>query len=260
MLFVSDPRWPSYLKPAELASEMGCRILPRMDETEDETVVFVKRVEDEDIQKAKRQGCRIVYDPMDYFCYPKRQVSWGHLVDVVVVPNKSCIDEYRKLFPLAQFVLIPEHAPPRLKGMCEYWEPKFGYIGAEFNMPKVKTPMTSVLDRKDWLDMAPKFNLHLCVSKREGLAWLMKPASKLAMASAVGACAVVYKDPSAVELLGEDYPFYVKSSIDETAQEALSCFGDEKWYKAKRMMKEVKERTSVSESAKSYTALEVTYA
>lgn len=78
---------------------------------------------------------------------------------------------------------------------------------------------------------ARQFNCHLSL-RVPGPAELYQPGAEVANAAACGAALVTMRDAAAVELLGEDYPFYCKSdraSIEATIQRAREACGGPQW-------------------------------
>jgi hypothetical protein len=105
------------------------------------------------------------------------------------------------------------------------------------------------------LAAAPQFNMHLCLQRRDERHALLKPATKISTASAVGANVLTYRDPSAVELLGQDYPFYVDSDQNTAIRMVRESFGGREWKRGREKMKEVRERTSLKAIAALYRRL-----
>ena len=261
MRFVAPEGYASsYLRGEQVASHLGVQCLPRMDDTQDDTVIFVKLAEEEDVKRAKKQGNVIAYDVLDFFCYPDRFLPWAHLVDVLITPNETCEPVYKTIFPNAEQVVIPHQWDSRISGECPQDKPRLAYIGAVFNMPISSHLFEVVVDEARMVGAAKRFNLHICVSHREDMGKLLKPATKVATAAAVGACAVTYLDPSAMELLGEDYPFYVHDTLDDAIHDAMQSFGKERWFRARNIMNRVKEKTSLEATANLYRQLESVYA
>jgi len=96
---------------------------------------------------------------------------------------------------------------------------------------------------------AGQFNCHLSL-RVPGSAELYQPGAEVANAAACGAVLVTMRDAAAVELLGEDYPFYcasdrgaVESALARARQQCL-CGGEE-WGAALARLREVKAKTSL---------------
>lgn len=86
---------------------------------------------------------------------------------------------------------------------------------------------------------ARQFNCHLAL-RVPGPAELYEPGGEVANAAACGAVLVTMRDAAAVELLGEEYPFYCQSdraSIEATIQRARAACGKEPWNKALTLLR-----------------------
>ena len=257
MMFVAPSRYPtSYLRGQQVAKVLGARLVEKMDSTRDDVVVCVKFAEPADIAKAKKQGNLVCWDVLDFMCYSDRNVTFGKDVDVLIVPNKACEDVYRETFPNARCVVIPHHWDERITGKCPTDKPRPAYLGAPFNLAEHVRQrdmfFTCVLEFGEMVRRAHEFNIHLCVTKRREISRVVKPATKVSVAAAVGAVAVCFPDPSQVELLGTDYPFYIDKSPVDTMRLAAREFGSPVWTKAQEILAEVKKKTAITEIAKMY--------
>jgi hypothetical protein len=223
-----------------------------------ETIVFVKDAADALVRKAKDRGNMIVYDPLDMYCYLNRSVSFdSRLVDVVIVPSIQAAAFYRSHgFESAEYAVIPHQWDPRIEGRAaqDYCRP--GYIGHDFNCPawwdgEAHQDMTDTV-----IAAAPRYNLHLSLNARLETHILLKPATKVATASAVLANVVAYPDPAVVELLGTDYPYLVQDDPQEAVRAAKGSFGSTEWKRARDRMSMVRDRTSIEAVAALYARLE----
>ncbi|MEO8197124.1 MAG: hypothetical protein ABI689_10405 [Thermoanaerobaculia bacterium] len=87
---------------------------------------------------------------------------------------------------------------------------------------------------------AGQFNCHLSL-RVPGPAELYQPGAEVANAAACGALLVTMRDAAAVELLGEDYPFYCagdRASIEATIQRARQACGGPQWTAALALLRE----------------------
>jgi hypothetical protein len=81
---------------------------------------------------------------------------------------------------------------------------------------------------------AGQFNCHLSL-RVPGPGELYEPGGEVANAAACGAVLVTMREAAAVELLGEDYPFYCaadRSAIEAMLQRAREACGGPQWKKA----------------------------
>lgn len=255
MIFVKNNNLASAeLRADQIANELGCKVY--LDELPDtkETVVFVKSASPEFVSQAKDQGCKIVFDPIDTFSYPERLVwqEWYKDIDTVIAYNKFQANAYKRWFN--DVVVIPHQWDVRITKPCPQDEFRPGYIGYSFNLPKeiLKSGIGIESAPEKMLSALSRFNCH--VSIRDGLQAKMKPATKVVSAAAVGAVIITTKDESALELLPNDYPYWVGTVkyFQDVLENAAGDFGGPTWNRALEMMAEVKEKTSVKEIAKLY--------
>lgn len=219
-----------------------------------DVVLFVKESDRGLVEDAKERNNMVIYDPLDWFCYRDRTVDFGELVDVVIVYNQPSVEFYAPIFPKARFALIPHQWDYRITGTApqDYFRP--AYIGKGFNKPEFWKGM-AVCNSAQFLQAAPLFNFHLALQKRDAKSALLKPNTKVSIAAAVGANTVTYPDPGAVELLGEDYPYYAGENPQETIKKAQREFGSSWWRQARERMRQVRERTSLQAVAALYRRL-----
>lgn len=258
MIFVvTYPILSSDLRGKHIADAMGCKMLVRdIGNARGETIVFVKDAPKALVDRAKERGNRVVYDPLDMYCYLGRKCSfYEDMADTVIVPNEMAADFYVKRgFTECNFVVIPHQWDYRIAEYAPQDRIRAGYIGNEFNCP-------SWWDGDRFTDMAAfppfgRYNLHLSLNQRDPLHVLLKPAIKVASAAAVGANVVAYRDPSAMELLGDDYPFYVDKEPKDAIRMAREAFGTAEWQRGREIMRKVKEKTSLAAVAALYRQLD----
>jgi hypothetical protein len=94
---------------------------------------------------------------------------------------------------------------------------------------------------------AGQFNCHLSL-RVPGPAELYEPGGEVANAAACGAVLVTMRDAAAVELLGEDYPFYCtadRAAIEATLQRAREACGGPQWKKALALLRAAGEKSTL---------------
>ncbi len=94
---------------------------------------------------------------------------------------------------------------------------------------------------------AGQFNCHLSL-RVPGPAELYEPGGEVANAAACGAVLVTMRDAAAVELLGEDYPFYCtadRTAIEATLQRAREACGGSQWKKALDLLRAAGEKSTL---------------
>lgn len=248
MIFVvTNPFVSSLLRGKHIADELGSRTLfASIGGARNQPIVFVKDADPELVSAAKDRGNRILYDPLDQYCKAGRACQFAGLVDVVILPNRASAAFYRANgFPEAAFAVIPHQWDHRIKGEARQDQCRPGYIGHSFNCPPGWEGAKVVDMGGDISADFARFNLHLSLNARNPAHALLKPAVKVASAAAVLANVVAYPDPSALELLGPDYPFYVDSDPMAAIRMARESFGGVDWLRGREKMKEVRERTSL---------------
>lgn len=256
MIFVTDyAAASSTLRGQHIADHLDVPCLENdLGDEKNGVVVFVKKVENGLMKTAKSLGNTIVYDPIDRFCKHNITALFADLVDVLIVPNQACIRYYSTIFTNAEFVVIPHQWDQRLTSESPQDKLRTGYIGEELNLVERRYKGEKVTKASEMMDAAPRFNLHLSLNAREAPYINLKPATKIVTAAAVGANVVAFPDPSALEILPADYPFYVRGRDDpmDMLARAEKSFGTELWERGLAMMRDVKARTSLPEIAKLY--------
>src|SRR5262245_7479855 len=211
---VNNDYTSSTLRGNHVAEALGAKLhFQTLEGAKNETVVFVKDAEKGLVLDAKDRGNRIVLDIIDFYCYKGKRCAWGDLVDVLIVPNRTCIQFYRKDFPTSRFAVIPHQWDNRIRCTAPQDSLRTAYSGKEFNHPAFWNG-ACVTSIDDFLPMVAKFNLHIALQRRNDLDILLKPCTKISTAAAVSANCVTYDDPGAVELLGWDYPYLVNKDMD----------------------------------------------
>lgn len=94
---------------------------------------------------------------------------------------------------------------------------------------------------------AGQFNCHLSL-RVPGPAELYEPGGEVANAAACSAVLVTMRDAAALELLGEDYPFYCaadRAAIEATLQRAREACGGPLWKKALDLLRAAGEKSTL---------------
>ena len=256
LLVVNSSFFSAELRGEHIAKALGVKCLfDDFGGQRNGLVIFVKEAFRGLVLDAKERGNRIALDPLDFHCYKDRESTWGDLVDVLIVPNRGCAAWYAPRYPNARYAVIPHQWDSRIAGTAQQYRYAPGYIGKGFNLSVPDWDGATVSDSSQHLAAAPLFNLHLSLNRRDERVRLLKPATKVATAAAVLANVLTYRDPSAVELLGPEYPFYVDSDQMSAIRMAREAFGGSKWKRGREKMKEVRERTSLQAIAGLYRRL-----
>lgn len=248
------------LRADQIANQLGAQVLLNdLPENLSGTVVFVKDANPQLVKRASEAGCRIVYDPIDTFAYKERfvQKEWFKYVNTCITYNKDMAKFLLNWFPETK--IIPHQWDARIQDQCDMGEFHPAYIGRGFNCPEVvaKSGITLVTDPDEMVEFADAFNCHVSVRTPGSPESLMKPATKLVTAAAVGAVIVTTPDSSVKELLPINYP-YVCFRLDEFPRildKARHDFGGPVWEFARCQMADLKDRTSLSVISKLYLEL-----
>lgn len=109
-----------------------------------------------------------------------------------------------------------------------------------------KLPPLSKTNKRPFKDLVLPFNCHLSIREPQTDLFNFKTTAKVVTAAALGHVIVTTREPSAVELLGNDYPFYFESTTNESIRKMLQTVQDDykgtkdKWNTANRLLEHVK--------------------
>lgn len=95
---------------------------------------------------------------------------------------------------------------------------------------------------------AGQFNCHLSL-RVPGPAELYQPGAEVANAAACGAVLITMRDAAAVELLGDDYPFYCagdRAAVEAAVKRARAACGGKEWKAALARLREAGAKTSLA--------------
>jgi hypothetical protein len=211
----------------------------------DAVLVFIKRADLVDLLRGRLRGNVLVTDVHDTVVF-KRGVRFAALYDGMIFRNqRACADFGRGR---RGAVVIPHHWDERYRPHeAPLDRLRLAYIGEprsfppDWRLPGLEMVVT------DWFARAPDFNAHLSV-RRPGREMLYKPNMKVVTAAACAAVLLTTRDASAVEHLGEDYPFYCGATEPEVAaaiRAAEGQVGGPAWQRALDALAEVKRSTSL---------------
>lgn len=228
--------------------------------------IVVKTCEPAIIEDLIKQNNTIIYDVVDKFSRKEapHQTMGVAFADGVIVTHKVVADYFQPLFASAKVAVIPHQYDPRFEVRTaeqkfEGYPYKFrlAYFGAPFNHHfKEIADVLPIYDTKAGFEYGGLFTCHFNAREPGGIDAMFKPATKVSTAAACGANIITTKEPSIIEMLGEDYPYYIEEwsmkSVGDVIKRAYSEFDKEQWWNARDMMKKVKLRTSIDRVAKDY--------
>jgi hypothetical protein len=223
----------------------------------DAVLVFIKRADLADLVAARARGNRLVLDVQDTLVF-RHWISHWPLYDGVIFRNRRQAADY-----------APRRALCRT--IYQHWDPRYGphsnghgglrvaYLGILRSLDAhARLPDVEMIGPERWFDGYAAFNAHLSVrtTRRERL---YKPNAKVATAAACDAVLITTRDAAALELLGEDYPFYLDgtdaASVAAGLARAREAFGDADWSEALTRLRALKAELAIDRVAERYLDL-----
>lgn len=226
-------------------------------------VVFVKYPHVAMATHLKKQGCKLVWDVLDFFAVPREAVDVGMvgLLDAIIVPTLPTVAALHPIIPKGcTMIRIPHAWDRRIKVWKREDEFRAGYIGQQFNHAHMEE-IPDVLGIYQWAQMtqyAGLFNCHYNVRHPLSAAGQYKPGTKLATAAAVGANIVTTRDAATIELLGNEYPYYTDpelEAVQSTLKRARFEYGTDTWLAGLEQMAQMREQLSPRRIAQDYVEL-----
>lgn len=221
------------------------RDLPRLSGA---IVVAVKTSRWWDLLLARSRGNRTVLDVQDTVVF-KRKIKNIALWDGLIFKNERQLRDFGR----------PFLAGGRDRVIYHQWDPRYrpaaaaerpfaiAYLGDRRSFPFGERLPGVAVCSSDYFRRALDFNCHLSVRAGER-ELLYKPNCKISTAAACEVNLVTTPDVSAVELLGEDYPYYTAADLESvlaTIERARRDFRGETWERGLAAMRRVRERTSM---------------
>ncbi len=185
-------------------------------------ILFIKDLHYKDLVFAKRRGAKIIYDIEDSFFYPFHLTFEPYFCDGILFPNEKMLSDYKKKTEKAICTSIYHNWDPRFKGVESPRGKRafnIGYFGI--------FPEKNAINYKELhvVDLGHDFEKHLRTGKRypfhyscrdnKDKEFKYKPHTKIATASICNSILITSKDFSSVEILGENYPFYLTNNLDD---------------------------------------------
>ena len=174
--------------------------------------------------------------------------------------------------------IIPHHWDERFANLplAEYSKnPYFYYLGYRghedqncFHVQKLLDNKLLYDDRSNnhgipgnrYFQDRPVNGVQINIRKEGSWEYCFKPATKLSIAASMDSIMITTYDWSIQDILPEDYPYLLKSidyeEVEKMFQYVKDTFEKEEWFKAKQMLEQVKEKTSLDEIIKLYLEIE----
>ncbi len=222
----------------------------------DGILVFIKTSRLDHLLAARARGNRLVLDVHDTVVF-KRRIKNRWLYDALIFKNRRQLADFGRRGKADRIIYHqwdpryrPNRAPKDRLSICFLGEPRSFVLWGEL-------PEVACIPSGEWFTRALDFNCHLSV-RQPGREFLYKPNLKVSTAAVCEAVLITTRDESAVELLGEDYPFYCGTTREEiraAIAHAREVFGQAPWQEALRRLRRVKELTTLDRVLDQYEAL-----
>ncbi|MDX2022001.1 MAG: hypothetical protein SF187_17320 [Deltaproteobacteria bacterium] len=176
----------------------------------------------------------------------------------VLFGSEATRDVYLAQYPAGRAFVFYHHADPHILPHHPVMQAKLVYVGETVNSIGSKGGLRGValLDFKkaDWRERLRAYNAHF-----SGRLDVTKSVVKLANCSASHAVFIGGKEPGAVELLGDDYPYFLTSLQPQDVQCCLdrynASFGSPLWHEARARVIAQQQRLSLAASVAQYERL-----
>ena len=179
-------------------------------------------------------------------------------LDGFIFPNKNALLELGKSFPKNIKKREIYHHWLDVHNIPKNTIQKVTYIGNRRNFPMNKQLFKNLdfaLNPKTWIQEAYKREHHLSIRCSGRSSFKYKPNTKLSLAAGTDSYIILTRDNSHIELLPEDYPFFVEYEQNKI-QKMIDYITTEKSQKDKKIAKmhleEVKKRTYIDRICQDY--------
>ncbi len=220
-------------------------------------VVAIKTSRWWDLVRARRQDNLTILDVQDTVVFKPKIKNLG-LFDGLIFKNGRQLADFGR----------PALAGGRDRVIYHQWDARYAptaaaerpfaiaYLGDRRSFALCDQIPGVVCCSSDYFRRALEFNCHLSIRADEREV-LYKPNCKISTAAACGVNLVTTRDASAVELLGEDYPYYTAADLPAilgTIERARRDFHGETWERGLAAMRRVRERTNLDRVLDDYLA------
>lgn len=223
--------------------------LPRV---RDSFLVFIKTSKIHHLLAARRRGNTTILDVQDTVVF-KRRIKNRRLFHGLILKNERQLRDFATPRHNAR-ILLHQWDPRYRENTLDGREIRLAYLGLERSLPLWNRIPGVAFHDHDYFRHGLDYNGHISL-RQPGREYLYKPNCKVSTAAACAANLVTTRDVSAVELLGDDYPFYCEGTAEGLLQgieEMRRQFGSAAWKRGLDRMREIRERTSIERIADDY--------
>lgn len=205
----------------------------------------LKTITPQRLRHLKRQNIAIVADWVD--SRVRHELLGG--IDVMLACSINAFAVMAKDFPKHKVVYLAHHVDPRIRPGCAADRFSVGYFGNRKNAfitPEIErfihfSPVNTKTSETAWMNDLAHHSMHYSVRPGVERSGLFKPFTKGFIAAHCGANILVDLDESdAFHILGEDYPFMLRSRRESEVLEKLAfareSFGGPDWRRGLEMM------------------------
>lgn len=210
------------------------------------------------LSRLKAHKNRLIFDPVDSLI-PEKKIKFA---DAVVAASEAALIDYKVRYGAGFVYLIDHHSDPRIQKISSQRSRdklRIGYFGEFVNTiitPAIKKQVDFTLvdtsqQNEAWFKKTGAYNMHYCLRNDETItAGTYKPFTKGINAAHIGANILAHRSQAdAIRWLGEDYPYLIKSHLDEEAileeiEHARKTFGTREWRDALRVMEQIRDQSS----------------
>jgi hypothetical protein len=205
----------------------------------------------------RRRGNRVVFDAIDF--QPLLGLPWG--VDAIIAGTEEMRLRFARLtFGRVRVCTIYHHADPGLAPHRTGEDAlRLVYVGEPENSRFIDgdLPELARVDFKHdgWREQLRDYNAHFSARLDRN-----KAVIKLANAAALGAVFLTGPEPGCVELLGTDYPFFLRdyrrlAAVREDVRCLAEAVGGVAWYEARDRIEAARDRLTIAATAQAYDEL-----
>jgi len=218
------------------------------------------------LEKLKNNNNKLVLNPCDYLIWiTPEELKLYPFLDAFIFPNTQYKNMIGGLSEKQIISVIPHHYDCRFDGITVNKKSNLsvGYFGVPYNDIYFN-------NKPKWLEFnirlgieelkykAQQFHVHFSHRSPSIKDFYLKPATKLAIATASNVAFLTSKDTSVMDFLPEDYPLFISEDINDlnNKYELLkSKFGTKEWKDYVGFISNLKEKFDLNYQQKDYKLL-----